>query len=220
MSGGASIAEIRDRLSRVREHIARAGGHDVEIVAVTKGFGADLVQRAVSAGCQRIGESYAQEWVAKSSQLGNPRPTVHFIGRLQTNKVRALAGIVDVVESVDRASLIDELARRLPSVTVLVQVNATNEDGKGGCRPSETESLVEHARHAGLHVDGLMTVGPTEGGPEAARRPFAEVRALCDRLSLPTCSMGMSDDYEIAVAEGSTRVRVGSVLFGARPLRV
>ena len=102
---------------------------------------------------------------------------VHFIGRLQSNKVRQLAGAVAVWESIDRPALVAELARRAPGTTVLVQVAATGEPGKGGCPAGEVPALVEQARAAGLHVDGLMTVGPTVGGPEAARRAFRLVRA-------------------------------------------
>jgi hypothetical protein len=139
------------------------------------------------------------------------------IGRLQTNKVRQLAGRVDCVETVDRAGLVDELSRRCPGMHVLVQVNATGEPDKGGCDPGDVGALVARASEAGLVVDGLMTVGPTTGGPEAARPGFRIVRELVDRFGLAVCSMGMSDDLEVAVQEGSTRVRVGSALFGARP---
>ncbi len=110
-----------------------------------------------------------------------------------------------------------ELAKRTPGARVLVQVNTTAEMAKGGCAPSDVESLVAEATSAGLVVDGLMTVGPTVGGPEAARDGFREVRSLCSALGLATCSMGMSDDFVVAVQEGSTRVRLGSVLFGMRP---
>jgi uncharacterized pyridoxal phosphate-containing UPF0001 family protein len=101
---------------------------------------------------------------------------------------------------------------------VLVQVNTGAQSTKGGCPPSEVESLVTSAAAAGLVVDGLMTVGPTTGGPEAARAGFRLVRGMCDDLGLATCSMGMSDDFLVAVQEGSTRVRLGSVLFGVRPV--
>jgi uncharacterized pyridoxal phosphate-containing UPF0001 family protein len=142
---------------------------------------------------------------------------VHFIGRLQSNKVRQLAGVVDVWETIDRPALVTELARRAPGATILVQVNTTGEPGKGGCPPDDVAALVEAARAAGLVVDGLMTVGPTVGGAEAARPGFRTTRRLLDRLGLATCSMGMSDDLEAAIEEGATRVRLGTALFGPRP---
>jgi uncharacterized pyridoxal phosphate-containing UPF0001 family protein len=132
--------------------------------------------------------------------------------------VRHIVDLVDVYETVDRPSLVAELAKRAPGARVLVQVNSTAAAAKGGCRPDDTESLVEQATSAGLVVDGLMTVGPTVGGAEAARSGFRLVRGLCDRLGLVVCSMGMSDDFVVAVQEGSTRVRLGSVLFGMRPV--
>jgi pyridoxal phosphate enzyme (YggS family) len=214
-----SAADVADRLAAVRARIVAAGGGDhVEVLAVTKGFGPEAVLAAVGAGCTRIGENYAQELLAKRDALGGwPAVEVHFIGRLQSNKVRSIAGAVDVVESVDRASLVTELARRSPGQRVLVQVDTTGDPGKGGCPVDEVVGLVEVARAAGLAVEGLMTVGPTEGPPEAARDGFRIVRALVDELGLATCSMGMSGDLEVAVDEGSTQVRIGSALFGARP---
>ena len=205
---------VADALAEVEARIAAAGGRDVAVVAVTKGFGADAVEAALAAGCTRIGENYAQELLAKRAALAAAE--VHFIGRLQSNKVRSLAGLVQVYESVDRLSVVHELARRDPGARIFVQVNATGETGKGGCAPHDTESLVGHAIDSGLEVRGLMTVGPTFGGPADARLAFRTVRALADRLGLAECSMGMTADLEVAVEEGSTEVRVGTALFGPR----
>ncbi len=214
---------IAAALADVERRIATAGGRGVRIVAVTKGFDADLVRAARLAGCAEFGENYAQELVSKAAAFepgaDGRRPRVHFIGRLQTNKVRQIAHLVDVYDSVDRVSLIDELARRDPGAEMLIQVNSTGEASKSGCRPNEVEALVEHAVAAGLRVDGLMTVGPTDGDPDVARSGFALVRRLVDSLGLTTCSMGMSNDLEVAVAEGSNEIRVGSALFGSRPPR-
>ncbi len=184
---------------------------------MTKGFGPAAVTAAAAAGCTAIGENYAQELATKLDAVARAGLDVHFIGRLQSNKVRQLAGAVDVFETVDRRSLVAEIARRAPGAMVLVQVNATGEQGKGGCDPADVADLVAAATDAGLRVDGLMTVGPTVGGPEAARPAFQSVRRLVEHLGLRTCSMGMSDDLEVAVQEGSTRVRVGTALFGPRP---
>lgn len=208
-----NVAVVRDRIAR------SASGREVELVAVTKTFPPEAVRAAMAAGCHSIGESYAQELVVKLGELGDgPRPEVRFIGRLQTNKVRSLVGIVDVFETVDRRSLIDELARRAPGARCLVQVNVSDEAQKGGCAPPDTAGLVAAAIASGLVVEGLMTIGAA-GPPEAARAGFRMLRRFADELGLVACSMGMSGDLEVAVEEGATHVRVGSALFGARVRR-
>jgi PLP dependent protein len=202
----------------VRARIRAAGGSDaIELVAVTKGLGPDAVVAAAAAGCRMIGENYAQELLTKRSAAEDTGVAIHFVGRLQSNKVRLVAGAVAVWETVDRSSLVGELARRSPGATVLIQVNPTGEPGKGGCAADEVSGLLTDARSAGLVVDGLMTIGPTGAGPEAARPGFRVVRQLVDDLGLATCSMGMTDDLEVAVEEGTTRVRLGTALFGPRP---
>jgi pyridoxal phosphate enzyme (YggS family) len=208
---------VAERLHDVRERIAAAGGIDVRVLAVTKTFGVEACWAAYRAGCTAVGENYAQEVVAKLGGVDVPFE-VRFIGQLQTNKVRSLAHVVSVYETVDRASLVTELAKRVPGARVLVQVapDAASAD-KGGCAIDDVPALVDIALAAGLDVRGLMTVGPTEGGPEAARQGFRAVRSLVDRLALSECSMGMTADLEVAVHEGATQVRVGSALFGARP---
>ncbi len=208
------------RLAEVQRRITEAGGGGVTVVAVTKGFGADAIEAASSAGLHDVGENYAQELLGKLAVAGaeRVRPTVHFIGRLQTNKVRLLAPVVDVWQTVDRAALGVEIARRSPAARVLVQVNASGEPHKGGCEPAATGELVAKLRDLGLVVEGLMTVGPA-GDPERARPGFRRLRQLADELALAGCSMGMTDDLEVAVEEGSTMVRVGSALFGVRPVR-
>ncbi|MEP7111991.1 MAG: YggS family pyridoxal phosphate-dependent enzyme [Ilumatobacteraceae bacterium] len=214
------LGTLAERLQRVRHEITEAGGPNVEILAVTKGHPIEVVEAAREVGLKAIGENYAQEVVAKFGAQAGRAPvdiSVHFIGQLQTNKVRQIVEVIDVYETLDRPSLATELVKRAPGAHVLVQVNTTGETAKGGCRPEEVESLVELASTSGLAVDGLMTVGPTTGGPEASRPGFRAVRQLCDALGLTTCSMGMSDDFVVAVEEGSTRVRLGSVLFGMRP---
>lgn len=207
---------VADRLAAVRERIERAGGEGVTVLPVTKTFGVEACWAAYRAGCAAVGENYAQEVVSKLGGVERPFG-VHFIGQLQTNKVRMLAPIVSCYETVDRASLVDELAKRAPGASVLLQVDTSAEPGKGGCAVANVPALLDHARSQGLHVRGLMTVGPTTGGPEAARPGFRIVRRLLDTLGLEVLSMGMTDDLEVAVQEGSTQVRVGSALFGARP---
>lgn len=197
-----------------------AGGQHVDILAVTKSFPVQVVAAARQAGLRRVGESYAQELVDKFPAAGQPGHLddveVNFIGHLQTNKVRSLVGRVQRVCSVDRPSLIAELAKRMPGTSVLIQVNSTGEPTKSGCPPDATPDLVRRCADAGLQVDGLMTVGPTNGTRAQIDVAFSTVRALVDRLDLTVCSMGMSDDMEIAVAHGSTEVRIGTALFGSR----
>ena len=192
------------------------------VLAVTKGFGPEAIAAAVTAGCPAVGENYAQELLAKLDALGeldaagDRRPEVHFIGRLQSRKVRALAGVVDVWQTIDRPVLVDEVARRAPGARIMVQVNVSDEPQKGGCTPDEAPALVTAARDAGLDVEGLMTVGRT-GAPDAAREGFRMLRLLADEVGVRQRSMGMSEDLEVAVSEGSTMVRVGTALFGDRP---
>lgn len=209
-----AVAEAADAL---RARIAAAGGRDVTILAVTKGFGADAVLAAHAAGLDAVGENYAQELVAKHDELDGAGQW-HFIGRLQRNKVRQLAECVDVWQSVDRAELVDEIARRAAGARIMVQVDLSGEPQKGGAGFEEVPALVERAISGGLVVVGLMGVGPA-GDPELSRPGFARLVAMADELGLPERSIGMSHDLEVAVEEGSTMVRVGSALFGDRPPR-
>jgi pyridoxal phosphate enzyme (YggS family) len=214
--------EVASRLAEVRREIDavdRPWNHDVEVLAVTKGFGGEAIEAAVAAGCRSIGENYAQELLEKRVTLEEIQPVVHFIGRLQSNKVKQLVEVVDVWASVDRAGLVEEIARRAPGARVLVQVDTTCDPAKGGCPVAETPTLVGRAGDLGLLVEGLMTVGPTGEPPDAARSGFRTVRHLADELGLSVCSMGMSGDLAVAVEEGSTQVRIGTALFGPRPPR-
>jgi hypothetical protein len=208
-----NLEDLRSRLN------ARSNGHEVTIVAVTKGFGVDAVHAALSCGLTCIGENYAQELLSKFEQFTEvSRPQWHFLGRLQRNKIRSLAHVVDVWQSVDRVELIDAIAGRAPGATVFIQANLSGELQKGGAPLEAIPALVGHARAAGLQVRGLMGVGP-EGSPEDAREGFRSLVALADALDVEQRSIGMSADLEVAVQEGSTMVRVGSALFGPRPPR-
>lgn len=221
MSPGFTVDSVGEALAQVRQRIRSAGGdQSVEILAVTKGFGPEAIEAAVAAGCRMVGENYAQELASKRHVVQATGVGVHFIGQLQTNKVRLIADLVSVWETVDRQRLAVEIGRRRPGAQVLIQVDTTGEPGKGGCPIAELDGLVDDVGAAGLEPIGLMTVGPTEGGPEAARPGFVAVRRAVDRLGLAVCSMGMSDDLEVAVQEGATEVRIGSALFGPRPVRI
>ncbi len=217
-----NVDDVRNRVIELRatiDAVERPWTHQVAVVGVTKGFASDAIGAAVAAGCDAIGENYAQELIDKRATIERLRPEVQFIGQLQRNKVRTLVGLVDVWCSLDRASVVDEVAKRAPSARVMVQVDTTDDPGKGGCPVGDVAALVTRAIDLGLRVEGLLTVGPTDGDSESARSGFRAVRALVDHLGLTECSMGMSGDIEVAVAEGSTQVRVGTALFGRRPPR-
>jgi len=209
------LAVIRQRISDA----ARAVGRDpqsIRLVAVSKTVPAERVREALAAGVVDLGENRAQELLAKAPVLAGAGLPVrwHFIGRLQRNKVRALAPHVTLWQSVDRAELAAEIARVAPGAAVLVQVNIDREATKGGCDPEAAAALVARCRDTGLDVRGLMAVPSLGGDPGAA---FRRVRGLVDDLGLPECSIGMSGDLEAAVAAGSTMVRIGRALFGERP---
>jgi hypothetical protein len=210
---------VSEAVASLRKRIANAGGVDVALVGVTKTFGSEAWQFAKVAGCDAVGENYAQEVVAKAAEVAlADRLPVHFIGQLQSNKIRQLAGIVDVWQSVDRLSVLTEIAKRSSqSARVFLQVNVTGEEGKGGCLPAEVGELSRAAQDLGIDVLGLMTVGPTNEDPIVTRITFRTLRSLANEHGLRQCSMGMTGDLEIAIEEGSTMVRVGSALFGDRP---
>ncbi|HEY7368442.1 MAG TPA: YggS family pyridoxal phosphate-dependent enzyme [Thermoanaerobaculia bacterium] len=235
MSSPAEAARLASRRAEVLSRIARAAeeaGRDpagIALLAVTKGHPAATVAAAAAAGFTLFGENRVQEGAAKIAAL-SPRPpglSFHLIGPLQTNKAKPALQYFDVVESLDRERLADRLEsllegtdRRLP---VLLEVNLGGEATKSGVSP---EGLPDLARAAiarpHLDVRGLMAVPPFAEDPEASRPHFRTLRTLRDRLrdrlgrELPELSMGMSHDFEIAIAEGATRVRLGTVLFGPR----
>jgi pyridoxal phosphate enzyme (YggS family) len=212
---------IEENLKAVRERIARAGRNpdEVAIVAVTKGFGPDTCQAALDAGLKLLGENRVQEAVEKMETVKGAR--WHLVGHLQTNKVKLAAGRFALIQSVDSHHLADALARINVEQQVLVEVNVAREVQRTGVDPAQAEELIEAVAEM-LDLQGLMAMGPAERDPRPA---FDELRAIRDaaqqRLGkpLPILSMGMSGDFEVAVAAGSTMVRLGTVLFGPRPAR-
>jgi len=209
---------IRENYESIVQRVRRLGGDNVQIIAVTKTFPASAVNAVVAAGCLCIGENYAQDLLEKWPDVDViHRPEVHFIGRLQTNKVRSLSQVVDVWQSVDRISVIDEIARRAPNARVMLQVNAAGESDKGGCAMSDLEGMYGRCSANGLTVIGLMTVGPTNGEAAATRQAFETTARLAQGLGLREVSMGMTGDLDMAIDCGSTMVRIGSAIFGDRP---
>jgi pyridoxal phosphate enzyme (YggS family) len=211
---------VADRLAVVRQRIESAGGDPaaVQVVAVTKGFGADAVVAAASAGLTTVGENYAQELVAKAATVQSSGTAIrwHFLGAVQRNKVPALAPLVDCWQTVARLAEGEAIGRRRSGADVLVEIDVSGAAGRNGCPPAAVPELVAGLAGAGVHVRGVMAVAPL-GAP--ARPAFRAVRELADRLGLVERSMGMSDDLEDAVAEGATIVRIGRALFGDRPPR-
>ncbi len=210
----ARLAQVRERLGVTARRAGRPADA-VRLVAVTKGVPGPAIAAALGAGQSELAESRAQELLAKVGLAGlDPRPVWHFVGRIQRNKVAALAPVVTLWQSVDRLVVGEAIARRAPGARVLVEVNVTGDPAKGGCRPDEAPALVDALRTTGLAVEGLMTVPRHGVDPRPA---FSALRELGGRLGLPELSMGMSEDFEAAVEEGATIVRLGRAIFGSRP---
>lgn len=215
-----SSADVAHNLATVRAHIvdaARAADRDpasITLIAASKEQPESAIEAALTAGLVEFAENRVQELVHKAAALAGTGARWHMIGRLQRNKVRAAAPYVSLWQSVDRVALAEEIARRSPGASLLVQVNVAGEAQKGGCAPGATEDLIDACRALGCDVQGLMTVPPAEIDPRAV---FEQLRKMVDRAGLGVCSMGMSGDYEAAIAEGSTMVRIGSAIFGPRP---
>jgi pyridoxal phosphate enzyme (YggS family) len=225
-----TFPDLPSRLASVRETIsaaqARTGwNHPVTIIAVTKTFGPDAVRAAVLAGLRAVGENRVQEALEKQEALADVAVDWHLIGTLQQNKARRAAGRFAMIHSVDRLGLAQELDRRTPEgarQSVLVQVNCSGEPQKGGVEPGGLLALLEALRGCGrLEVRGLMTMAELTDAAERQRAAFGALRRLRDEASaaghrLPELSMGMSADFEVAVEEGATMVRLGTILFGGR----
>jgi pyridoxal phosphate enzyme (YggS family) len=221
---------LAQRLASIREaiqfHQAKGGwGHPVRIVAVTKGHGPDAVRAALAAGLADVGENRVQEALAKQEQLSDLAARWHLIGSLQRNKARHAIGRFVLIHSVDRAELATELDRRGSADSrqeVLVEVNCSGEPQKGGVEPGAVAGLLEViAGLPRLALRGVMTMAPLTEDQRLQRAAFGRLRELRDRMqtaghSLPELSMGMSGDYPVAVEEGATMVRLGTLLFGER----
>ncbi len=222
------VSTTADRLEAVRLRIAeacrRAGRslEDVTLVAVTKGFPPEAVREATAAGLTHFGENRVQEAQDKLPQLADlsPRPTWHMVGHLQTNKVKTALSLFDIIQSVDSLHLAEAISRRAPQsarVPVLLEVNVAGEAAKYGFAPDELPAQTEAIRSlSGIEVRGLMTVAPLADDPENVRPVFRELRRLNESLGLRDLSMGMTADFEVAVEEGATIVRVGRAVFGER----
>ena len=220
------VEVVSARLGEVRERIAAAGvdPESVRIVAVTKGFGPEAVAAAVAAGLSDIGENYAAELLEKVPLV--PGARAHFLGAVQRNKIQKLAPVVAFWHGVSRAVEAEAIARRNQDAKILVEVDVTGLSGRTGVLLEEVPLLVAQLRRAGSNVVGLMTVGAPPGAVADRARDelrageaFGEVARLGRSLGLSELSMGMSGNFEQAVVQGATMVRLGTALFGPRPVR-
>jgi pyridoxal phosphate enzyme (YggS family) len=210
---------VADNLRAVRERIVRAGRNpdEVAIVAVTKGFGSDVCTEALEAGLTMLGENRVHEALTKMEHV--PGAEWHLIGHLQSNKARLAAGRFQLIQSVDSVRLAEHIARVRPEQQVLVEVNVAREPQKSGVAPDDAIDVALAIAQL-LELRGLMAMGPSHGDPRPA---FDDLRRLREEAQerlgapLPIVSMGMSSDFEVALAAGSTMLRLGQVLFGPRP---
>lgn len=223
---------LEARITRVLHDVAEAAtraGRDpksVTVVAVSKTVGRDVIDAAYRAGLRHFGENRVQDATTKFSAPLPNDATLHMIGQLQTNKAAAAARLFQLIESVDRPSLVRELDKQATklgrALPVLLQVNIAREEQKAGCEPEQAHELIELIRQSpALALQGLMTIAPLVRHPEEVRPVFRGLRELRDRvqmqfgdLPLPILSMGMSNDYQVAIEEGATAVRVGRAIFG------
>ena len=226
---------MKERLERVRERISQAAeachrsGTDIRLVAVSKTMPVEIVREAIETGMMELGENYIQEARGKISTLATYPVTWHYIGHLQSNKAKYAVRMFDLIHSVDSVKLakaLDKYAQKIDKVQdILIQVNVAKEDSKSGVYGEDTLQLVgEIARLENLAVKGLMTMPPYFNAPEKVRPFFAALRHLRDQIrtenipniSIEELSMGMTGDFEAAIEEGATIVRVGTAIFGER----
>ena len=232
MTIASNLAAIRDRIAQAAQR-AKRNPADIALMAVSKTQPAANIIEAYAAGQRLFGENRVQEFADKFPQLADLHEAeLHMIGHLQSNKTAKAAEIFHAVDSIDSAKLaqrLNDAAQQLgKSVDVLIEINIGGEQAKSGIAPNspELESVLTQAPNwKFLHIRGLMTVPPFTEDPEGARPHFRQLRELRDRLAernlpsvtLDVLSMGMSHDFEVAIAEGSTCVRIGTAIFGTRP---
>ncbi len=221
-----NVHDVRERITRAADRVLRDPG-DIKLVAVTKTVEIPLIVEAIEAGISCVGENRIQEAARKFPEL--PQVEKHLVGHLQTNKVKAAIELFDIIESVDSVRLAREISTRCTAVgslaSVLVEVNTSGEESKFGLDPNEVlEALDDMSTLPGLRVVGLMTVGAFLPDPDDVRPCFRMLRAIRDEIeervipgvTMDHLSMGMTNDFEVAIEEGATIVRVGRAIFGER----
>ncbi len=212
-----NLREVERRIAAAAERAGRSP-EEVTLVAVTKGLPPEAIRAAVDAGIEHIGENRVQEARPKVEWLSalGLRPTWHMVGHLQRNKAKTAVEVFDIIHSVDSIRLAETLnAVAASTLPVLLQVNVSGEATKGGFSAAELPaSVADTVRLPNLAVQGLMTIAPLTSDPEQARPVFRRLRELRDSLGLEYLSMGMTDDFEVAIEEGATMVRIGRAIFG------
>ena len=214
MTTGSYFEQIRERLGDINEIIAAKAQNQVNLIAVTKGFTHEEVNVASELGVKNFGENYAQELLAKNL-LVDSEINWHYIGQLQSNKIRKISHLVDVWHSVTSLKLAREIHKRNDQAKILLQVSLLGPSNSKGFEIEELPDLILKLRDEKIDVSGLMTMG-VPGDIVATRFVFERLRKLADTFELSECSMGMSDDFEIALESGSSMIRVGSAIFGNR----
>jgi hypothetical protein len=216
LAPGPDTGQVLRRLDEIRRRVAEHTDDPstVRLVAVTKGFEAGAVAGALAAGLVDIGENYPAELLAKAALVSGPR--WHFLGAVQRRRIRDLAPVVGCWQTLARLVEGEAIAARAPGAPVLVEVELSGLPGRNGCAPEAVGPLVRSLQALDLAVGGLMVVAPP-GPPEVARAAFRTTARLAADLGLTELSMGMSQDFEVALEEGSTMVRLGQALFGPRP---
>jgi len=221
----SKLESVQSCITQAATEHKRAEG-SVQLLAVSKTRTSGEITAAYNCGQDRFGESYLQEAISKIEQLRDKAIEWHFIGRVQSNKTKIIAENFDWVHSIDKLKqaqrLNDQRPDSMPPLKICLQINIDNEESKGGVQPEDTKDLIlEINQLPRLHLRGLMTLPSPRLGMDEQREPFRRLRELRDQLATPdlpldTLSMGMSDDMEAAIAEGSTIVRVGTAIFGPR----
>ena len=209
------IEEVKERAQKLAEVVKTKSDGNAILLPVTKGFGAREVQAMLEVGLTKIGESYAQEILEKRKMITDNRIAWHMIGGVQRNKVRKLSETVDLWHSVDRKELITEISKYQKNSKILIQVSLNDRHKQGGCSPENVPDLIEFASDKGINVEGLMTIG-VDQDIDATKNVFAELGKLSEKMGLKEISMGMSNDFEIAIDYGATILRVGRSIFGER----
>lgn len=235
--------EIKNNWLKINANVKEAADkahrdlNDIKIIAVSKTHPADIIQFGAKAGITNIGENYVQELTAKYEELKNSDffkenvikiPKIHFIGHLQSNKVKFIIDFVDTIHTVDSVGLASEIQKQCDKINrnidILLQINTSGEESKSGCEPSEAGNLIENILNFDrLNIKGLMTIGTFSEDESVIRPEFQLLRNLRNKLqeqfpqlNLSELSMGMSHDYPIAIEEGATYVRIGTAIFGYR----
>jgi pyridoxal phosphate enzyme (YggS family) len=230
------IAENIQNIGKNLKNACLKAGRDpggVQLIAVSKTFGADAVLQAMDAGMTEFGENYVQELVEKRNALIDKNIRWHFIGHLQSNKVKYLTEWIHMIHSVDSEGLAAEIDKRAAkagrSIDILIEVNTSEEATKFGVRPAQSLGLIEAvARFEHVNLKGLMTIGPFTDNADESRNAFRRLRSIFNEANssgivkqpMTVLSMGMTHDYAIAIEEGSTMVRIGTAIFGSRTTQI